>query len=553
MSDRDPVENALDSLAGAIVVGGIGLIIAILAGSARKNRKPNEFVHPETLEVAYDHPEYKRFEEKMSKPSRENQTNCLLTLVAIATWLGLVIAFFVLVSNGGVFDFIFWLLLLIGAALILRKLGAGMKQQPVIPADAEIRAPLDFEAIQVYTIALPQDTQWNTERAARFMQQILQKLNQATFQIVVERGHMHWQIIDHRAGVQPAVVRQAVQAFYPDAKVSVDDLPEAEVSEPFHRYTLFFEQTDALFKPISYPADIAKADPLVNLTQEINTLGKGERVTYTLIAADPALYIYHQALRVLTIEAGNPLNINEMAYNMAAEVDNRELLYEGQEEQIIYTKFQNQIYQALLLIQVDAPTRERAVELAQVASHIHQFRKLDNNSLVLFDEPVEARGQVIQDPEQAEDTDPLGLLDSWLTNRNTKWQNFRLALDTQEMAALWHLPHEGFTASSIDWVEIEKAPIPDAMLNEEGSLFLGYGSSDGQTRPVYMLEQDRAMHTLITGQIGAGKSTLALNLIHQDIDQGRALPSSTPNMIWCKTSCDAASKRGAKMMWWSGI
>jgi hypothetical protein len=87
--------------------------------------------------------------------------------------------------------------------------------------------PLDFSEARVYTVALPRTTSWQPQKAGGLMQDVLLKLGgRATFQIVAEEGRIVWRVIDLRRALSPEVITHAIHAFYPNAEITCDKLPD---------------------------------------------------------------------------------------------------------------------------------------------------------------------------------------------------------------------------------------------------------------------------------------------------------------------------------------
>jgi energy-coupling factor transporter ATP-binding protein EcfA2 len=62
-----------------------------------------------------------------------------------------------------------------------------------------------------------------------------------------------------------------------------------------------------------------------------------------------------------------------------------------------------------------------------------------------------------------------------------------------------------------------------------GQLTFGYRHEWGSDLPCFILPEDRRQHVYVIGQTGTGKSTLLLNCITQDIEQGRGVAVIDPH------------------------
>jgi hypothetical protein len=189
----------------------------------------------------------------------------------------------------------------------------------------------------------------------------------------------------------------------------------------------------------------------------------------------------------------------------------------------------NYLYQALLLIEVDAPTRERVLELSSLDGYVWQFARQPFNAIMWYPEPLPDGITYVATPEAEMYGSTLGVLNAWLTNACHDWQKFRLILEPRELASLWHLPYRGFTAPTIAWLSGRQTPLPVQLKENCQDVCLGENCYAGQSTAVFMRNANRAEHMIIFGKTGMGKSTLLHNLVHQDIAQGRGVAVVDPH------------------------
>jgi len=79
----------------------------------------------------------------------------------------------------------------------------------------------------------------------------------------------------------------------------------------------------------------------------------------------------------------------------------------------------------------------------------------------------------------------------------------------------------------VKWLKSREAAPPENLPKE--GLLLGDAIFRGQTKPVYMMDDDRRRHVYLVGQTGTGKSTLLGNLIIEDIAAGHGLAIIDPH------------------------
>lgn len=527
---QDPVDEAIESIGGALIglliVGTIGYFL----GRQQRNRQ-KDFELPDGLVMDY---EDTTFIAPEKRPFWVKQFGLFAFYLVIGIlFFGSLTVHYTLVASAAS-DAQSSLAWAIPGGLLCLYLLIQLIQQKrhyaTIPSTCRANVDgLHKRTVQVYTVTLPKDSDWRPQDAGRFMQQLLYKTGRLIFQIVAKQNNISWRIIDWAGTVDASVMRQAIQAFYPDAEIVHSDYSEPEFSDTYYRLTRTVCQEQHFINPIAYISDFTKFDPLVNMVQEMDGLAAGEQIVYTLAITEPAQFVYQQARDVLTIKAPvNPFDVGSMAYAAGAQLDNRMSPYEEKDLMMYIAKLDNLVYQAVLYVQADAASEERAWDLLALTSHMAQYDRHLYNRLNLFEKPVSNASRWIRTGEQAQETDPLSLLHQWLTNMNMQWRNWRLLLDTQELAALWHLPHKEFKATNIVWTRGKKVQMPGAMRGQEDGVLIGYNRYAGQTTPVYLPEEDRATHMSVIGQTGVGKSTLLHNMIHADIQAGRGVAVIDP-------------------------
>lgn len=308
-------------------------------------------------------------------------------------------------------------------------------------ADLTPPQPFQLDRVQMYTVALPPTTEWDGERAYRFMEQLLLKVNgQLTFQIVAKRGYISWRILDLRSGSEQSVIIQAIRASYPDADVQVGTLRFEEVEDSFYRSSIYFRQEALFFQPIKTSLDLKTFDPLQDFAQGMEGLRENERIVYTLYVAGKAPFAIEQGARMLEVAVPtNPLRYftpagaAEAGYAAVAG-EQRENLYERRDHDIFCKKVYSPLYHAILMLQVEAPTRERVQALSSCWAHVAQFSDETYNHLVAHEE-LSNTIQTINDTQTERNTSAVGQIARWLSSHNLDWQRISLILNPQELAA----------------------------------------------------------------------------------------------------------------------
>ncbi|MBT4856756.1 type IV secretory system conjugative DNA transfer family protein [Candidatus Uhrbacteria bacterium] len=100
-------------------------------------------------------------------------------------------------------------------------------------------------------------------------------------------------------------------------------------------------------------------------------------------------------------------------------------------------------------------------------------------------------------------------------------EKYRIVLNTEEMASLWHLPLTSTETPNIRWMGARVAAAP-AGLPTEGFL-VGYNMYRGHRTDIYMQPSDRQRHMYMIGKTGSGKSWFLRYLALQDIKNGHGV------------------------------
>ncbi|RMD51275.1 DUF87 domain-containing protein [Candidatus Parcubacteria bacterium] len=100
-------------------------------------------------------------------------------------------------------------------------------------------------------------------------------------------------------------------------------------------------------------------------------------------------------------------------------------------------------------------------------------------------------------------------------------ERYRIILNTEEMASLWHLPLPSTETPNIRWLMAKVAPPPPNI--PQSGFKLGYNEYRGHRTDIYMKREDRTRHMYIIGKTGTGKSWFLRYLAAQDIRNGEGV------------------------------
>jgi hypothetical protein len=382
-----------------------------------------------------------------------------------------------------------------------------------------------------YTILLPRRTAWDAKVAQQFVQHLITLSETLVLRIVADQNRIVWQIVDPQPKGDGDVFSSAVRAFYPSAEIVRQAFQAEAPTEPFFRSVVKIAAVNFFPAPLVFAEDLKDFDPLNTLTQALGELSAGERVSYTVVVGGNAPAAQAAGIRLITTSNIHPLEYASVGGVVAAEVrrmqgSDRVAQYQAHLQKVMEAKLEQTLYHACILLQIDAPTAAQVKRLEQVATHMQHFGHMPFNTLVL--------GAPLADPhhissvEQAYSTSALGIIERWLNGTDAAWRDLLLVLDARELAALWHLPAQTFTAAQIAWLPHTHVPLPRALRGQKEGVVLGVNRIAGHEEVIRMTEQDRATHTFVIGKTGLGKSTLLHNLIHQDIADKRGVAVIDP-------------------------
>ena len=120
---------------------------------------------------------------------------------------------------------------------------------------------------------------------------------------------------------------------------------------------------------------------------------------------------------------------------------------------------------------------------------------------------------------------PQGLASQFIFRRFESGQT--MVLSSEEVASFCHFPTSGTETPRVKWLKSREAP-PPSNLPAKGAL-IGRSVFRGETRPVFITDEDRRRHVYLIGQTGTGKSTLLGNMVIEDIKAGKGLAVIDPH------------------------
>jgi len=102
-----------------------------------------------------------------------------------------------------------------------------------------------------------------------------------------------------------------------------------------------------------------------------------------------------------------------------------------------------------------------------------------------------------------------------------------MVLNSEEVASFFHFPISLTDTPKVEWLKTKEAP-PPADLPSGGTL-LGRSSYRGDSKPIYITDEDRRRHIYVVGQTGTGKTTAIASMLIEDIKKGKGVAIIDPH------------------------
>jgi DNA helicase HerA-like ATPase len=174
------------------------------------------------------------------------------------------------------------------------------------------------------------------------------------------------------------------------------------------------------------------------------------------------------------------------------------------------SKISSPLFAVVIRLGVSAPSSSRAWDIARsVGGALRQFSDPASNELI---------------PLTNDDYFDVDHVDDLLTRRSRRQG---MILNAEELVGLVHPPAPSVRCANLIRVETStKAP---PTIQQDQGVVLGENIHHGKQTPVTLDNAQRIRHTYVIGASGTGKSTLLLNLIVQDLEQGNGLALLDPH------------------------
>lgn len=292
-------------------------------------------------------------------------------------------------------------------------------------------------------------------------------------------------------------VEKQIHGAYPNADIKeVDEINIFSKKGKVAFAALTLEQSD--FKPLKPYKDLP-TDGLSLITSALAKMGPGEGAVVQLLIQPQSRKWQDNARSYVQKQKKREADPDKASYN-----------HDPKEMEAITSKAEKVGFRVALRIVVSAQEEHTAdSHLNNITGAFAQFSSAYNNI---------KKGRVF--------LKHLFMIDFIyrympLFNRNS------MILNSEELATIFHLPNKMVETHFIKWLNAKHAPAPNNIPTT--GLFLGKSVYRGETRNVYIGDDDRRRHMYIIGKTGTGKSEFLKEMILQDIEMGKGVCAVDPH------------------------
>jgi hypothetical protein len=325
--------------------------------------------------------------------------------------------------------------------------------------------------------------------------QFLANLSLCREPIAFELLGRHKRVIAQFAASEADVsqVRRQLEAHFPEATFlqragTLDEAWEACAGDEV--FTLEF----GLEREFMFPLASGKIDPFIGVIGALAELQPGELGLFQVLF-QPVRHPWAESIvRSVTHADGKPFFVNSPELAAAAE-----------------RKVQRPLFAAVVRIMARTATRNRLIEIARdLAGSLRVFAHPQGNALI---------------PLEGEDYPFIEHVEDVLLRQSRR---SGMLLNSDELFGFVHLPASAVRSPVLlrDAGQTKAAP---AIVQQPPGVVIGDNEHNGETVPVFLTADQRVRHTHIVGQNGTGKSSLLLNLIRQDIENGDGVAVLDPH------------------------
>ena len=340
-------------------------------------------------------------------------------------------------------------------------------------------------------LLLPADFQTKPAETERFLLALMQTQSLLSFEITGTHTVISIQFVC-RAGDAPHVKSQ-IKGYFPACVIEQpDEALESIIEVGKVTYIVDYGLKDEWMRPL-LQTERFDPDPFIGLCAVMEQLERGEQAAIQILFSGTLNSWQGSVMRSVTDGRGDSFF-----------ADAPEMVAMAQE------KCSSAFVAVTIRTISQSTTEERAVYLASCLSQtVVTMSTSPGNSLI----PLGLDGYSFEDR-----------VESVLQRQS---QRLGMLLNVWELATFIHLPSASIQSKKLKRDTKKTKALP--LIAENHELVLGTNSHQGVTKKATLSSAQRLKHTHVIGATGTGKSTFLLNLIEQDITQGKGIAVLDPH------------------------
>ncbi len=361
---------------------------------------------------------------------------------------------------------------------------------PPVPEEEPEPTPLVRDSLVELQTSLPANLDIKREAFEQFLSNLSLCREPIAFELVGVGHRVTAQFAMHPEDAP--LVRRQLQAHFPEA---VFRTTENQLENSWHTCSGEDELVVefGLAREFMLPLASGKVDPFIGIVGALSELQAGEAALFQVLF-QPTREPWAESIKWSVTHAdGKPFFVNRAELAHAAE-----------------SKISKPLFAAVVRIAVRTDESERTLQLAcDLASSLRVFAHPTGNELI----PLSNEDYPFDD--HVED----------VLRRQSRRTG--MLLNSDELMGFVHLPSSAVRSAAFarDTAKTKAAP---ASVRGRGVL-LGENVHAGNAVEVRLTPEQRVRHAHIVGASGTGKSTLLLNLIRQDIENGGGVAVFDPH------------------------
>ncbi|HHT9126696.1 MAG TPA: helix-turn-helix domain-containing protein [Candidatus Brocadiia bacterium] len=348
--------------------------------------------------------------------------------------------------------------------------------------DLKPRPFTDKSGLREISISLPPQQKVNVENAEQFLMNLSHCSFPLSFEIIGTSDSIRVQLSCREADFLQ--VKQQLQAYFPDAVINEEnDVLKSLWDEEQEIAIVDFGLSQEFMRPLRTFRNL-ETDPLIGIVGALENLDEGE------IGLVQVLF---QAVR-------NPWS--ESILRSVVDWEGRSFFSDAPEMiPLAKEKTRKPLFAAVIRIAGMSPLSYRAWEIVRVlGSGLTQVANPQSNELIPLTN------------EDYDDFDHEGDVLLRQTHRSG------MLLNAEELVSLVHPPSVSVRSQKLIRELKKTKAVPSIALDHQ--FVLGENLHQGKETLVTLSPEQRLRHTYVIGATGTGKSTLLLNMIIQDINNG---------------------------------